>query len=856
MKIFKSLLTLSLLFTAFSQAQNTERAIEAFQQKTKASITINKNSKVPEFIKFSNNNLLKLNGSSVSEKAFSFLNENKSIFNVEDVNSSLKLNKTEVDNIGFQRVVLNQYFNSVPVYDGKLLFHFSPENNLTAINGNYITDIKLNPVPALTKTEAHTIAIQTLENQDINFSGEPLLVHDTKLYVFQKGLAQGYKGANYLVFEVEVRNDKDVREFVFVNAQNGTIVEQFTGMAHALNRVVYEGNTGNTVWQEGDTFPGSLTIWQRNEVEASGHVYNFFNNTFGYTSFDGADAQMQTINNNPGISCPNANWNGTTANYCDGTAADDVIAHEWGHAYTQFTSGLIYQWQSGAINESFSDIWGETVDLLNNYEDTDDNHALRTGCNSSDRWRIAEDASAFGGAIRDMWNPTCQGDPGKVTDGQYWCNDGDSGGVHINSGIPNHAYALLVDGGSYNGQVILGIGFTKAAHIFWRAQSQYLTSTSNFIDLANALEASANDLLGINLEGLSTTPTAAGASGEIITAVDIQQVTNAVLAVELRIEPNQCGFLPILADTPPICDAGQNNPIFFEDWETGMDGWNVGQVPTGANWTPRDWEIETSLPNGRLGNGIFAVNAPIGDLYGGDCSSDFQNGSMRLASPNITMPNVTDGTYEMSFNHYIATEPNWDGGNLKVRVNNSAWTIVPASAFINNAYNDAINTAAAGNDNPMEGQAAFTGTDAGSNKGSWGTSTIDLSSLGVTANSTVRFRFDFGCDGCNGRQGWYLDELTVYNCSYSLSVSDFDAISSLVKVYPNPSNGTFNLKKTGQVNLIKAEIHDINGRFIQSIDLSTMNEMKAIDLSNVASGLYFMTITSKDAKGVIKLMKQ
>ena len=70
-----------------------------------------------------------------------------------------------------------------------------------------------------------------------------------------------------------------------------------------------------------------------------------------------------------------------------------------------------------------------------------------------------------------MWNPPCNGDPGKVTDGQLYCGEGDAGGVHSNSGIPNHAYALLVDGGTYNGQTITGIGFTKAAHIFWRAQS-------------------------------------------------------------------------------------------------------------------------------------------------------------------------------------------------------------------------------------------------------------------------------------------------------------------------------------------------------------------------------------------------
>ena len=78
---------------------------------------------------------------------------------------------------------------------------------------------------------------------------------------------------------------------------------------------------------------------------------------------------MVTVNNDPRIECPNANWNGVTTNYCDGVSSDDVVAHEWGHAYTEYTSGLIYQWQPGAMNEAYSDIWGETVDLINGRQD-------------------------------------------------------------------------------------------------------------------------------------------------------------------------------------------------------------------------------------------------------------------------------------------------------------------------------------------------------------------------------------------------------------------------------------------------------------------------------------------------------
>jgi bacillolysin len=707
-------------------------------------------------------------------------------------------------------------------------------------------------VPSLTQSQAGDIAVNLVREQGLNGSGKPLLINTNTLYVFPKGLVQGYVTATYLVYEVEVRNELDVREFIYVNAHTGSIVEQFTGMAHALDRKVYENNTSSLVWQEGDAFPGALTIWQRNEVEASGHVYNFFKNAFGYVSYNGADIAMRTINNNPNISCPNANWNGVTANYCNGTASDDVIAHEWGHAYTQYTSGLIYAYQSGAINESYSDIWGETVDLLNNYEDTAENLAIRTGtaCNSA-RWKMGEDATAFGGAIRDMWNPNCNGDPAKLTDSRYSCGDFDSGGVHINSGIPNHAYALLVDGGSYNGQVINGVGFVKAAHIFWRAQNVYLTATSDFGNLADALEAACADLVGVNLQGLSTTSTSAGLSGEFITVADCQDVTRALLAVELRINPDACGYTPILAATPPLCESSTSNPLYFENWESGIGAWTVAQLPTNAStWQSRDWVVSSALPNGRTGNAIFGPN-PIN----GNCTTDLENGIMRLQSPVISIPNITTGTFDMAFNHYIATERSWDGGNIKYSLNNGPWTIVPSSAFLANPYNSALNTSGQGNDNPMQGEPAFTGTDGGSLTSSWGQSVVNLSALGVTANSTIQFRFDLGSDGCNGNDGWYIDEIVVYNCSATLSVSDANYLESGVRIYPNPSNGLFTLKKIKNIDLITAEVFDINGRSIKTIDLTTMQNEKEIDITNVASGVYFMTLTSKDAKSVVKLIR-
>ena len=103
---------------------------------------------------------------------------------------------------------------------------------------------------------------------------------------------------------------------------------------------------------------------------------------------------------------------------------------------------------------------------------------------NSYRWLSGEGDPAFGGAIRDMWNPTCYGDPGKVSDAEYKCSTDDGGGVHSNSGVVNHAWALLVDGGTYNGVTVPSLGLDQAAAIFWRTQTEYLFPIADFRDLA------------------------------------------------------------------------------------------------------------------------------------------------------------------------------------------------------------------------------------------------------------------------------------------------------------------------------------------------------------------------------------
>ncbi|WP_313598466.1 M4 family metallopeptidase [Epilithonimonas vandammei] len=828
------------------------KELSRLKNEMKANVTISNSTSNPNFIYFSQS--VKLKSTDAKTKASEFLAENFRAFNLRSANDLVLLDET-TDNYGLKNVTYRQQYQGVPVYDGLLKFHFNAKEELSSINGNSISIAKLNTVPDITAAEAEIIARDMVTKQDLNKSNTPLQTAKTNLIIFPKNLMQGGIVTPYLAYQIEVTNKKDVREYIFINAHTGELVEQFTGI-HPIDRKLYETNTTatNLKWKEGDAFPGTLSSWQQNEVVTSEHVYNFFKNAFGYVSYDAADHTMITVNNDPTISCPNARWNGTYAGYCDGTATDDVIAHEWGHAYTEYTSGLIYQYQSGALNESYSDVWGETIDLINNYMDEGENLSVRTttACSGSLRWKVGEDATSFGGAIRDMWNPNCNGDPAKVLDAaNYYCGTADSGGVHTNSGVTNHLYALLVDGGTYNGYTMTGMGFVKAAHLWWRAQKNYLTATSDFANFADALEASANDLIGVNLQGLSTTVTPAGLTGLSITSADVQNVKNGILAVQLRTSPaTQCNYTPLLAQSAPsLCASATNNPLFKEDWENGLGNWTVTNVPTKpSTWEARDWTIKSNLPKSRPGKAIFAI-----DPINGDCASNLQNGILRLESPTITMPTFTSGKYEMAFNHYVATESTWDGGNIKYSLNEGSWTLVPVTAFTYNGYNSTLDGTSS-NDNPLKGQRAFTGTDGGSLGGSWGQSVIDLSKLGVTSGSKIKFRFEMGTDGCNGVEGWYLDELYVYNC-ITLAVEDVKKQNG-ISVFPNPTSGFVTIQNTKNSDLKTVEIYNVAGQLIKNFKLNSGTNKASLDMSQLLNGTYILKVKSESENNTVKVIKK
>lgn len=845
-----------------------------------------------------------------------FLGDYGSLFGISDAAAELGAARVSKDRQGGTHITHKQFYRGVPVFGAELKTHFDAVDNLVVVNGTFVPGISLDTTPTRSGEEAMKAAVARVKadlNRVVSF---PLAAGQPRLMVYRAGLAQGVEGSNHLAWQVEVGNRFDVREFVYVDAHTGKVIDKISGIHTAKNRRAFDA-TGTTApgpnypaspfWVEGNPFPTGTTEAD-NMIQASSEIYDLFRIGFGRDSYDGAGATMDSIFNR-GNGCPNASWNGVFISFCPGTTTDDVTAHEWAHAYTEYTHALIYQWQPGALNEAYSDIWGETVDRLNgrggdtpdatrtdgscttstplppsinliapasiagpkptgtaafgpqifalgadvvvvndgvapggdgcstpfanaaavigkiafidrgvcgfsakvknaqlngaigvivgndrgstaviNMGGTDatitipslsvtqnDGTAIKTqaalgtvtaallrggsGSDSSVRWLVGEDSSAFGGAIRDMYTPTCYGNPGKVSDTQYVCAaTPDAGGVHSNSGVPNHAYALLVDGGNYNGQSISAIGLAKAAHIYYRAQTVYQGPATSFADHADAIQQSCTDLTGANLADLRT----GLPSGEVISAADCAQVAKAALAVELRTPPAQCNFTPMLAKSPPpLCEAGSPTTLAADSFEGGKRAgmrWLVSNVGSTPDFTPRNWGVVNRLPNGRAGYGIFAVN-----FTGGTCApGGDQSGLMRLESPEITIPAATT-TLRMSFDHWMASEAGFDGGNLKISVNGGGWQLVQAANFIYNPYNATLVTAAGGNTNPMAGQAAFSGADGGSVSGSWGRSIINLAPYAQPSDK-IKLRFEMGGDGCGGTFGWYVDDVTVYRC--------------------------------------------------------------------------------------------
>jgi PKD repeat protein len=168
-------------------------------------------------------------------------------------------------------------------------------------------------------------------------------------------------------------------------------------------------------------------------------------------------------------------------------AALDVCGHEITHGLTDWTANLVYSYESGALNESFSDIFGTAIE----------NFARPGNWN----WKIGEDLTTSGFGLRSMQSPNSYGDPDTYKGSMWYSGSGDNGGVHTNSGVPNYWFYLLTVGGTGTNDLgdaynIQGLGIYNAGLIAYRALAFYFTPNTDFASARIGCIQAAKDIFG------------------------------------------------------------------------------------------------------------------------------------------------------------------------------------------------------------------------------------------------------------------------------------------------------------------------------------------------------------------------
>lgn len=673
------------------------------------------------------------------------------LFGLRNPVSELTQKVIRPDDNGRTTFRYQQIHNDIPVIGGELYVNLGKGNSLLSINGEVSTKLTLSTQSTITSQQATETALAAVSKW-YGISTGKLHVEQPTLAIYDPQLLGPDRSPVSLVWKTEITAtpEQPIREMVLIDAQRGHISLHIDRIAHARNRRTFTAMEtfilpGTEVCGESDTdcLLGVL-LNNPNAVKAHLHTkdtYNFYSAKHGRDSIDGAGmpliSTVNWFNNFDSSTCPIAFWTGEQMVYCTGMAADDIVAHEITHGVTDHTSNLYSYYQSGAISESFADLWGEFVDLGNG----------RGSDHSSLRWLIGEDATALTEPVRDMADPPRFNQPDKMSSPYYYTGSSDNGGIHINSGINNKAVYLMVDGGTFNGFTISGIGIDKTAKIYYEVQTRLLTSGADYLDLYNTLYQGCRNLVG-----------SAG-----ITDNDCVQVRLATEAVEMNQQP--------VGDFNPhasLCPANEAvaTTLFSEDFENGFNQWSLSNAGMGINW-----------------DGLYATQGIVYATSGIEALNGFAPfiPTDQRAEITITLPNESVYLHFKHFTEFEYSNGNaYDAGVLEYSLDNGSTWVDAAPLFVaGKRYNG---TVANGILNILAGREAFVGDSHG-----YVSTRVNLTSL---AGQTIRLRWRVGSDSTNSSAGWLLDDISVHTCaptptfafssaSYSVSEEDGNAIISV-----------------------------------------------------------------------------
>jgi Zn-dependent metalloprotease len=404
--------------------------------------------------------------------------------------TDLEPTRVKSDDRGQVHVKFQQYLNDLPVVGGELTVHADGvSGRVTGVTGRFVAGEDLAIDPDVDGETALTTAMAGLPADAVSTD-----VPDLVYVVTEDSAALAWMAEVFYTSE-----DGPERDIVFADARSGAIVARHPQHHRALVRKVYNANYGQQLPGTEIANPGnSSDLSVKDAFNYSGTTYNFFKDRFGRDSYNNAGATLHSTVHF-GQAYDNAFWDGSRMVYGDGSgqyfsslARDlDIVAHELTHAVTQYEANLVYQNESGALNEGFSDVMAASVQAH-----------VAGGVVSAATWKLAETSwtpSNPNDAMRYMADPMADGQSYDYYPTRYM-GSGDNGGVHLNSGIANLAFKLLVTGGTHprgkTANNVTGIGITKASKIFYDALATYLSSNSNFQAARNATAQAATALHG------------------------------------------------------------------------------------------------------------------------------------------------------------------------------------------------------------------------------------------------------------------------------------------------------------------------------------------------------------------------
>jgi len=412
--------------------------------------------------------------------ARAFLKAQSRTLRLTNADQELRLNSViGPDQLGMYHVKFDQMSQGVPVFASQLIVHIDGDT-VTGVNGSFLPSVRENLTVLIQGDQAAGLAIDrmtellTLGQANAMVADRAFgldLTGNPELVFFNLGLLTGEQTASIPAWKISVN-----QYVFFISARDGRLLDHWDTIHSAAKREVYDANnTSNLPGQLvcsgascSSIDPDTQKAWSQ-----LGETYDYFLGTHGRDSYDDKGSKLKgSVHYSSNYQ--NAYWSGTQMVFGDQMVALDVTAHELGHGVMQSTANLVYKYQPGALNESYSDVWGVMVDR--------------------DDWQLGEDLATIG-VIRDMSNPEAYGQP-RDMDGYKFYLFYDNGGVHINSGIPNYMVYLASDGGTNGGVVVRGVGRSAVEDVWYRVETTRLTSSARFSDFVRAVDQSCGELFG------------------------------------------------------------------------------------------------------------------------------------------------------------------------------------------------------------------------------------------------------------------------------------------------------------------------------------------------------------------------